>query len=112
MKNKGLQFQRCWPLIYNKIFDIFWPKDDSRSPSSQNSEYGDYCFKNINSTIETFADMRSLEDELIAAIKHGQPKTGEPWDKIFIVTEGIFSMEGSIVKLPALLALKKKYKVR
>lgn len=56
--------------------------------------------------------MHSLENELIVAIKHGQPTTGKPWDKIFIVTEGIFSMEGSIVNLPSVLALKKKYKVR
>ncbi|KAK7603935.1 hypothetical protein V9T40_004208 [Parthenolecanium corni] len=55
-------------------------------------------------------DMHSLENELIVAIKHGQPTTGKPWDKIFIVTEGIFSMEGSIVNLPSVLALKKKYK--
>lgn len=54
--------------------------------------------------------MTSLENNLIDGIKKGQPG-GKPWKKVFIVTEGIFSMEGSIVKLPSLLALKQKYKV-
>ncbi len=55
--------------------------------------------------------MEDLEKRLIEGIANGQPGTGKPWEKMFIVTEGIFSMEGSIVKLPAILALKKKYKV-
>jgi len=46
------------------------------------------------------------------AIVHGQPKTGKPWRKIVIVVEGIYSMEGSIVHLPEIIELKKKYKVR
>lgn len=55
--------------------------------------------------------MNSLECILKNGIKNGQPGTEEPWEKIFIVTEGIFSMEGSIVKLPEILSLKEKYKV-
>lgn len=55
--------------------------------------------------------MKSLENKLIEGIEKGQPGTNKSWDKIFIVTEGIFSMEGSIVKLPSVLALKNKYKV-
>lgn len=46
------------------------------------------------------------------AIVFGQPKTGEPWKKIVIIVEGVYSMEGSIVHLPEILELKKKYKVR
>lgn len=34
---------------------------------------------------------------------------GKPWKKILIVLEGVFSMEGSIVKLPEIVAIKKKY---
>ena len=33
-----------------------------------------------------------------------------PWKKIVIVAEGIYSMEGSLVPLPELIAIKKKYK--
>lgn len=55
-------------------------------------------------------DMKDLERVLKTAIVNGQPKTKEPWKKILIVVEGIFSMEGTIVKLPEVIALKKKYK--
>lgn len=41
----------------------------------------------------------------------GQPKGSyKPWKKIVIVVEGVYSMEGTIVRLPEIIALKKKYK--
>lgn len=55
-------------------------------------------------------NMRDLERRLQEAVCLGQPKTGAPWRKVFIVVEGIFSMEGTIVRLPEIVALKKKYK--
>ncbi|GAB0089059.1 serine palmitoyltransferase 2 [Sergentomyia squamirostris] len=55
-------------------------------------------------------NMRDLERVLQRNIVNGQPGSGEPWKKILIVVEGIYSMEGSIVKLPEIVALKKKYK--
>lgn len=55
-------------------------------------------------------DMVDLERVLKNAIVQGQPKTGEAWRKILIVVEGVFSMEGSVVKLPEVIALKKKYR--
>lgn len=55
-------------------------------------------------------DMEDLERVLKNAVVNGQPKSGVPWKKILIVVEGVFSMEGSIVKLPEVIALKKKYK--
>jgi serine palmitoyltransferase len=60
-------------------------------------------------------NMRSLEKVLQDAVVKGQPKgaaagAGQPWKKILIIIEGVFSMEGSIVKLPEIIALKKKYK--
>ncbi|CAF1037099.1 unnamed protein product [Adineta ricciae] len=60
----------------------------------------------------TFAhnDMKDLEAKLRAAIVHGHPRTQRPWKKIIIVVEGVYSMEGSICRLPELIALKKKYK--
>lgn len=54
--------------------------------------------------------MKDLERVLRDSIASGQPKTGKPWKKILIIVEGVFSMEGSIVKLPEIVALKKKYK--
>nr|XP_033808011.1 serine palmitoyltransferase 2 isoform X1 [Geotrypetes seraphini] len=55
-------------------------------------------------------NMTSLEKLLRDAIVHGQPRTHRPWRKILIIVEGIYSMEGSIVRLPEVIALKKKYK--
>lgn len=55
-------------------------------------------------------NMKSLEKVLRTSIINGQPKTREPWKKILIIVEGVFSMEGSIVRLPEIVALKKKYK--
>lgn len=54
--------------------------------------------------------MEHLERRLQDAIFNGQPKSGSPWKKILIIVEGVFSMEGSIVNLPKIVALKKKYK--
>lgn len=58
-------------------------------------------------------DMKHLEELLREAIYYGQrTKDGsyKPWEKIFIVVEGVYSMEGTIVRLPEVIALKKKYK--
>lgn len=54
--------------------------------------------------------MKDLEKKLRTNIINGQPNGGKSWRKIVICVEGIYSMEGTIVNLPALLALKKKYK--
>uniref|UniRef100_A0A914CN92 serine C-palmitoyltransferase n=1 Tax=Acrobeloides nanus TaxID=290746 RepID=A0A914CN92_9BILA len=55
-------------------------------------------------------DMNDLERILRNAIANGNPKTRRPYKKILIIIEGIYSMEGSICNLPAIIALKKKYK--
>jgi serine palmitoyltransferase len=63
-------------------------------------------------TIKVFKhnDARDLEVKLKKAIVEGHPITGRPWKKILIVVEGVYSMEGSIVRLPEIIAVKKKYK--
>ena len=55
-------------------------------------------------------NIQNLEQILRNAIINGHPRTHRPWKKIFIVVEGIYSMEGSLCKLPELIALKKKYR--
>lgn len=54
--------------------------------------------------------MVDLEQKLREAIVKGQPRTHRAWQKIIIIVEGIYSMEGTIVNLPEVLRLKKKYK--
>lgn len=57
-------------------------------------------------------DMVGLENLLREVISQGQPKTHRPWKKILVIVEGLYSMEGTIVDLPRVVELKKKYKVR
>ncbi|KIJ37114.1 hypothetical protein M422DRAFT_178526 [Sphaerobolus stellatus SS14] len=55
-------------------------------------------------------DMDVLESLLREVISQGQPRTHRPWKKIFVVVEGLYSMEGTLVNLPRVMELKKKYK--
>ncbi|KAF9516140.1 hypothetical protein BS47DRAFT_1341236 [Hydnum rufescens UP504] len=55
-------------------------------------------------------NMEDLENLLREVISQGQPKTHRPWKKILLVVEGLYSMEGTLVNLPAVVALKQKYK--
>ena len=53
--------------------------------------------------------MEDLERVLRDSIIEGQPRTHRPWKKIMICVEGVYSMEGSLVNLPEVIRLKKKY---
>ncbi|KAF8639168.1 hypothetical protein AX17_001655 [Amanita inopinata Kibby_2008] len=55
-------------------------------------------------------NMKSLESLLREVISQGQPKTHRPWKKILLIVEGLYSMEGTMVNLPVIVELKKKYK--
>ena len=55
-------------------------------------------------------DMESLEKLLRDCIAQGQPRTHRPWKKIVLMVEGLYSMEGTLVNLPAILDLKRRYK--
>ena len=55
-------------------------------------------------------DMTDLERKLRDAVVNGQPRTKRPFKKILIIVEGVYSMEGSLCNLPAVIALKKRYK--
>ena len=57
-------------------------------------------------------DMKDLESLLRECVSQGQPRTHRPWKKILVVVEGLYSMEGTLVDLKALLELKDIYKVR
>ena len=54
-------------------------------------------------------DATDLERVIRESISQGQPRTHRPWKKILIVVEGLYSMEGNIGNLPAIVDLKKKY---
>jgi len=63
-------------------------------------------------TVKVFKhnNIENLEQILRDSIIEGQLRTHRPWKKILIIVEGVYSMEGSIVRLPEIIALKKKYK--
>lgn len=52
-----------------------------------------------------------LETKIRQAILSGNTRTGgRPWRKIVIIVEGVYSMEGTIVDLPRLVELKRRYR--
>lgn len=58
-------------------------------------------------------DTQDLERKLRQELLKGQPSEDgsyKPWRKAIIIVEGIFSMEGTIVDLPEVIRIKKKYK--
>ncbi len=55
-------------------------------------------------------NIRDLKKKLVHHIIQGQPGTHRSWKRVFVIVEGIFSMEGSIPDLVRLINLKKKYK--
>ena len=54
--------------------------------------------------------MDALEKIIRRAIIEGQPRTRRPWKKILIIVEGVYSMEGEVCDLAAVVEIKKKYK--
>jgi len=71
--------------------------------------------KASGATLQVFKhnDLKELERLLGRALKNGQNSKNEPhvpWKKILIIVEGIYSMEGEVLRLPEIIALKKKYK--
>jgi len=55
-------------------------------------------------------DLNHLESIIRDSIVKGQPRTHRPWDKILIIVEGIYSMEGEMCDLKEIVRIKKKYK--
>ncbi|CAI4231581.1 unnamed protein product [Auanema sp. JU1783] len=62
-------------------------------------------------TIKTFKhnDAEDCERVLRENVSSVSPKTKKPYNKVLIVIEGIYSMEGTIVNLPGFIEVKKKY---
>lgn len=53
--------------------------------------------------------MKDLEKILRHSIIHGRPRTRRPWNKILVIVEGIYSMEGEYCDLRNIRDLCKKY---
>jgi serine palmitoyltransferase len=61
--------------------------------------------------IRTFRhnDIENLEEILRETIIMGRPRTRRPWNKIMVVVEGIYSMEGEYCDLKNVVRVSKKY---
>ena len=62
--------------------------------------------------VQTFKhnDIADLERLLRDSIAQGQPRTHRPWKKILVAVEGLYSMEGTMCNLPAIVKLRRRYK--
>ncbi|OHT06556.1 aminotransferase, classes I and II family protein [Tritrichomonas foetus] len=67
--------------------------------------------RSSGSTVRVFRhnDMDHLEKIIRKELINGQPRTHRPWGKILVIVEGIYSLDGDIVKLHELVQLKKRY---
>ncbi|MEK7159941.1 MAG: aminotransferase class I/II-fold pyridoxal phosphate-dependent enzyme [Patescibacteria group bacterium] len=66
----------------------------------------------VNKFIYKHGDMFDLEDKLKQAVKLSKtPKTDGQTPLILIITDGVFSMDGDLAKLPEIVKLAKKYNV-
>lgn len=54
-------------------------------------------------------DIEHLEDTLREAIVLGRPRTRRPWNKIMVIVEGVYSMEGEYCDLKNIVWVCKKY---
>lgn len=54
-------------------------------------------------------DSKHLEEILREAIVMGRPRTRRPWNKILVIVEGIYSMEGEYCDLVNVVRVSKKY---
>lgn len=61
--------------------------------------------------IRTFQhnDVKNLDAILREAIVLGQPRTRRPWNKLMVIVEGIYSMEGEYCDLRNIVRVAKKY---
>lgn len=57
------------------------------------------------------SDFDDLESKIITNLNANHLNNGRLFSKLFIVTESIYSVDGTIINLPKLIEIKKKYKV-
>jgi glycine C-acetyltransferase len=55
------------------------------------------------------ANVGALREILREAVDKGRPETGEPYRLILVVTDGVFSMDGDIAPLPAIVEAAEEY---
>lgn len=69
------------------------------------------CRLKVVPKFTSVSDFDDLESKIIENLKKNKASGGKLFSKLFVVTEGIYSMDGTILNLSRILELKKKYKV-
>lgn len=97
----ALTYVSCWTANTGAIPALAGAEDALISDSLNHASLIDACrLSKARRAIYKHSDMNELEAKL---------KEMQGSRRIFIVTDGVFSMEGDIVKLPEVVALAKKY---
>lgn len=98
----ALTYVSCWTANTGLIPAIAGAEDALVSDELNHASLIDGCrMAKAKRFVYKHSDMQDLENKLREA---GNVR------RLFIVTDGVFSMEGDIAKLPEILALAKKYK--
>lgn len=63
-------------------------------------------------TVKVFkhGEYDALEALVRQCIVQGQDRSGRAWRRVFILVEGVYSMEGTVANLPEVVRIAKKYK--
>lgn len=97
----ALTYVSCWTANTGAIPALAGAEDALISDSLNHASLIDACrLSKAKRAIYKHSDMAELEAKL---------KEAQGSRRIFIVTDGVFSMEGDIVKLPEVVVLAKKY---
>ncbi len=97
----ALTYVSCWAANTGLMPTIAGAEDVLISDALNHASLIDGCrMSKAKRHVYAHNDMAALEEKL---------KESQGARRIFIVTDGVFSMEGTIVKLPELVALARKY---
>jgi glycine C-acetyltransferase len=97
----ALTYVSCWAANTGLMPAIAGAEDVLISDALNHASLIDGCrMSKATRHIYPHADMAALEEKL---------KSAQGARRVFIVTDGVFSMEGSIAKLPEIVALAKRY---
>ncbi len=97
----ALTYVSCWAANTGLIPAISGAEDVLISDALNHASLIDGCrASKAKRMVYAHSDMASLEEKL---------KEAKGARRVFIITDGVFSMEGDIAKLPEILALAEKY---
>lgn len=67
--------------------------------------------RSSGAAIRTFKhnDVKHLEQILRESVLYGKPRSRRPWNKILVIVEGIYSMEGEFCNLKPIVEVSKQY---